>query len=170
MRIRILPLTTDTASLPSFLDDVFSQSEQFDDDFHQFEQFDEQIERAASLFPRDAETERKVKATEKSKMEKVIDQKSKFSFSLDVSEFKPDELKVSIDGRTLTVEGKQEISEGSNYTSRSFLHRRTLPENVDVNQTRSFMTEYGQLAIVMPKPKSTVTVKTIPIRKTANRH
>ncbi|PIO77177.1 Hsp20/alpha crystallin family protein, partial [Teladorsagia circumcincta] len=144
--------------------------EQFDDDFQRFEQFDEQIDRAASSFPCDAETIRKAETTKMSKMEKVIDSGSKLSFSLDVSEFEPDELKVSIDGRTLTVEGKQEITEGSNYTSRSFLHRRTLPEDGDVDQIRSTLTEFGQLAIEVLKLKPTVTVKTIPIRKRANRH
>ncbi|PIO69830.1 Hsp20/alpha crystallin family protein [Teladorsagia circumcincta] len=170
MGICILPWTTDTAILPSFLDDVFSQLEQFDDDFYQFEQFDEQMERAASSFPRDAETSSKAKATEKGKMEKVIDQESKLSFLLDVSEFKPDELKVSIDGWTLTVEGKQEITEDSNYTSRQVISSsKDSSRNVDVDQIRSTLTENGQLAIEMPKPKSAVTAKTIPIRKTVNR-
>ncbi|KAK6045271.1 hypothetical protein COOONC_17223 [Cooperia oncophora] len=35
-----------------------------------------------------------------------------------VSKFGPDELKVNINGRTLTVEGKQEVKEDSSYTCR----------------------------------------------------
>ncbi|KAK6021346.1 Hsp20/alpha crystallin family protein, partial [Ostertagia ostertagi] len=83
----------------------------------------------------------------------VTDEESKLSFLVNVSEFKPDELTVNIDGRTLTVEGKQEITEGSNYTSRSLLQRWTLPEDVDVDQIRSTLTENGQLSIEVPKPK-----------------
>ncbi|KAK6029603.1 Hsp20/alpha crystallin family protein, partial [Ostertagia ostertagi] len=96
---------------------------------------------------------------------KVTDDGSKLAISLDVSKFKPDELKVNIDGRTLTIEGKQEITEGSNYTSRSFLRRWTLPEDVDVEQIRSTLSENGQLAIEVPKPKPAVTARTIPIQK-----
>ncbi|PIO69845.1 Hsp20/alpha crystallin family protein [Teladorsagia circumcincta] len=96
---------------------------------------------------------------------KVTDDGSKLAISLDVSKFKPDELKVNIDGRTLTIEGKQEITEGSNYTSRSFLRRWTLPEDVDVDQIRSTLTENGQLAIEVPKPKASATTRTIPIQK-----
>ncbi|XGW23881.1 hypothetical protein V3C99_005805, partial [Haemonchus contortus] len=70
---------------------------------------------------------------------------------LNVSKFKPGELKVNIDGRTVTVEGKQEVKEGSTYSARSFLRRWTLPENVDVEQIRSTISEDGQLTIEAPK-------------------
>ncbi|PIO56459.1 Hsp20/alpha crystallin family protein, partial [Teladorsagia circumcincta] len=166
-----LPWTTETAILPSLLDEVFSQLEQFDDVFDRIEHLDddEQFERTSSSVPRVAKTERKADVSAMSNLEKVVDQDSKLSFSLDNPEFKPDEVKVSIEGRTLTVEGKREITEGSNYTSRSFLHRRTLPENVDVNRIRSTLTEFGQLTIEVPKPKPGLTARTIPIRKSVNR-
>ncbi|PIO56275.1 hypothetical protein TELCIR_22326, partial [Teladorsagia circumcincta] len=46
----------------------------------------------------------------------------------------------------------------------SFLRRWTLPEDVDVEQIRSSLTENGQLAIEVPKPKPAVTSRTIPIQ------
>ncbi|PIO53800.1 Hsp20/alpha crystallin family protein [Teladorsagia circumcincta] len=95
----------------------------------------------------------------------VTDDGSKLAISLDVSKFKPDELKVNLDGRTLTIEGKQEITEGSNYTSRSFLRRWTLPEDVDVEQIRSNLTENGQLAIEVPKAKPAANSRSIPIQE-----
>uniref|UniRef100_A0A0N4WTU4 Hsp20/alpha crystallin family protein n=1 Tax=Haemonchus placei TaxID=6290 RepID=A0A0N4WTU4_HAEPC len=91
------------------------------------------------------------------------------AISLDVSKFKPDELKVNIDGRTLTVEGKQEVKEDSSYTSRSFLRQWTVPEDVDVEQIRSTLTEDGHLAIEVPKPKPAITSRNIPIQKAIDR-
>ncbi|KAK6009894.1 Hsp20/alpha crystallin family protein [Ostertagia ostertagi] len=137
MAICIHPWAGETAILPRLLDDVFSE---IDDVFNELAQIEPPIH-------------------------SVTDDGSKLAISLDVSKFKPDELKVNIDGRTLTIEGKQEITEGSNYTSRSFLRRWTLPEDVDVEQIRSTLSENGQLAIEVPKPKPAVTARTIPIQK-----
>ncbi|KAK6040697.1 Hsp20/alpha crystallin family protein [Cooperia oncophora] len=83
---------------------------------------------------------------------------------LNVSKFGPDELKVNIDGRTLTVEGKQEVKEDSHYT-KSFLRQWTLPEGVDVEQIRSSLTDEGQLAIELPKPKPAINSRSIPMPK-----
>ncbi|KAK6017357.1 hypothetical protein OSTOST_17124, partial [Ostertagia ostertagi] len=83
----------------------------------------------------------------------VNHEESKISYSVNVSEFKPDELTVSIDGRTVTVEGKQEIIEGSNYTSRSLLQRWTLPEDVTSKQIHHPY-EIAQMSIEVPKPET----------------
>uniref|UniRef100_A0A7I4XUZ3 SHSP domain-containing protein n=1 Tax=Haemonchus contortus TaxID=6289 RepID=A0A7I4XUZ3_HAECO len=82
---------------------------------------------------------------------KVTEDDTRLVISLNVSKFKPDELRVNIDGRTITVEGKQEVKEGPTYSARSFLRRWKLPENVDVEQIRSTISEDGQLAIEAPK-------------------
>ncbi|PIO74755.1 Hsp20/alpha crystallin family protein [Teladorsagia circumcincta] len=153
MAICIHQMAGETTILPRLLDDVFSE---IDDVFNELAQ----IERPLRCHRRGEE-----RKALKGQLGKVTDDGSKLAISLDVSKFKPDELKVNIDGRTLTIEGKQEITEGSNYTSRSFLRRWTLPEDVDVDQIRSTLTENGQLAIEMPKPKPAVTARTIPIQK-----
>ncbi|VDP04791.1 unnamed protein product [Heligmosomoides polygyrus] len=96
----------------------------------------------------------------------IIDDDSRLAISLDVSKFKPEELKVNLDGRTLKVEGKQEVREEHGFTSRSFVREWTLPEEVDVDKIRSSLTEDGHLSIEAPKAKmASVTAKSIPIQK-----
>ncbi|RCN38633.1 hypothetical protein ANCCAN_15453 [Ancylostoma caninum] len=75
--------------------------------------------------------------------DKVIDDDSKLAISLKVPEFKPEELKVSLDGRTLTIEGKQEVKEEGAYSMRdewntltAALHHRALAMTVGALLTR----------------------------------
>nr|CDJ87951.1 Heat shock protein Hsp20 domain containing protein [Haemonchus contortus] len=154
MSICILPFASEKAILPRLLDDVFSE---LDDVFNQFYQ----IEQIVSPRPRRKEG----KKSPSGQVCKVSDDGSKLAISLDVSKFKPDELKVNIDGRILTVEGKQEVKEGSSYTSRSFLRQWTVPEGVDVEQIRSTLSDNGHLAIEVPKAKPAITSRSIPIQK-----
>uniref|UniRef100_A0A7I4XTE2 SHSP domain-containing protein n=1 Tax=Haemonchus contortus TaxID=6289 RepID=A0A7I4XTE2_HAECO len=155
MSLCILPCAMERDIFPRLLDDVFSE---LDDAFNQFYQ----IERLCSPPTRK-------RSWKKSLMGQVSDDGSKLAISLDVSKFKPDELKVNLDGRTLTVEGKQEVKEGSSYTSRSFLRQWTVPEGVDVEQIRSSLTEDGHLAIEVPKTKPAITSRNIPIQKAIDR-
>ncbi|KAK6014584.1 Hsp20/alpha crystallin family protein [Ostertagia ostertagi] len=156
MAICIHPWTREAAILPHLLDDVFSE---IDDAFNDLVPHER---------PFRCHRRKREKKALTGQLGKVTDDGSKLAISLDVSKFKPDELKVNIDGRTLTIEGKQEITEGSNYTSRSFLRRWTLPEDVDVEQIRSTLSENGQLAIEVPKPKPAITARNIPILKAVN--
>ncbi|VDM77442.1 unnamed protein product [Strongylus vulgaris] len=59
-----------------------------------------------------------VLGTEKKSFEVVNDDK-KFAVALDVSQFRPEELKVHIDGRDLTIEGQQEQRTEHGYIQRS---------------------------------------------------
>ncbi|VDO55141.1 unnamed protein product [Haemonchus placei] len=153
MSLCILPFASE-AILPRLLDDVFSE---LDDAFNHFYQI-EQISSPPS-------TKKLGRKSPMGQLYKVSDDGSKLAISLDVSKFKPDELNVNIDGRTLTVEGKQEVKEGSSYTARSFLRQWTVPEGVDAEQIRSALTEDGHLAIEMPKLKPSITYRSIPIQK-----
>uniref|UniRef100_A0A7I4XTD4 SHSP domain-containing protein n=1 Tax=Haemonchus contortus TaxID=6289 RepID=A0A7I4XTD4_HAECO len=150
MSLCILPFASE-AILPRLLDDVFSE---LDDAFNQFYQI-EQISSPAS----------RRREGKKSLMGQVSDDGTKLAITLDVSKFKPDELKVNIDGRVLSVEGKQEVKEGSSYTARSFLRQWTVPQGVDVEQIRSTLTDDGHLAIEVPKAKPAITARSIPIQK-----
>uniref|UniRef100_A0A0N4WTU9 SHSP domain-containing protein n=1 Tax=Haemonchus placei TaxID=6290 RepID=A0A0N4WTU9_HAEPC len=87
------------------------------------------------------------------------------AISLDVSKFKPDELKVNINGRTLTVEGMQEVKEGSSFTARSFFRQCSVPEDVDVGQIRSTLSKDGHLTIEAPKLKPAISDRSIPIEE-----
>ncbi|RCN38634.1 Hsp20/alpha crystallin family protein [Ancylostoma caninum] len=98
--------------------------------------------------------------------DKVINDDSKLAISLKVPEFKPEELKVSLDGRTLTIEGKQEVKEEGAYSMRCFTRQWVLPKEVDVEQIRSSLTEGGHLAIEAPKMvRPDTTSRSIPIEK-----
>ncbi|PIO74418.1 hypothetical protein TELCIR_03582 [Teladorsagia circumcincta] len=48
----------------------------------------------------------------------VVNDDKKFAVALDVSQFKPEELKVHIDGRDLTIEGHQELKTDHGFTER----------------------------------------------------
>ncbi|KAK5965487.1 SHSP domain-containing protein [Trichostrongylus colubriformis] len=152
MPIWIQPCSAERAILPRFLDDVFNE---IDNTISVIDRFEKPTR--PSL--------RRRKEAVVNNSGKITDDESKLAISLNVSKFKPEELKVNIDGRTLTIEGQQEVKDGSSYTMRSFVRQWNLPEDVDVEQIRSTLTENGQLAIEVPKAKPAVTARNIPIQK-----
>ncbi|KAJ1349298.1 hypothetical protein KIN20_004790 [Parelaphostrongylus tenuis] len=81
----------------------------------------------------------------------IVSDKSKFAVSLDVSKFKPENLKVNIDGRRLTIEGKEELKEENGYSMRAFTRQFVLPEDVNLDAVRSSLTNHGQLSVEAPK-------------------
>ncbi|KAK6046478.1 Hsp20/alpha crystallin family protein [Cooperia oncophora] len=81
----------------------------------------------------------------------VVNNDSKFAVSIDVSKFKPENLKVNIEGRQLTIEGKEEVKDENGYSMRSFVRQWMLPENVDLDAVRSSLSDNGQLSIEAPK-------------------
>ncbi|KJH48348.1 Hsp20/alpha crystallin family protein [Dictyocaulus viviparus] len=97
----------------------------------------------------------------------LVDDESKFAVSLDVSKFKPECLKVNIDGRLLTIEGKEEIKEENNYSMRSFVRQFLLPKDVNLDSVRSSLTDNGHLSIEAPKftKPSESAGRSIPIEK-----
>ncbi|CAJ0589063.1 unnamed protein product [Cylicocyclus nassatus] len=100
------------------------------------------------------------------KLAKVTDDDSKLAISLNVANFKPEELSVDLDGRILKVQGKQEIKEENGYSMRSFVRQWMLPDNVDVEQLKSSLTEDGHLALEAPKiTKKSPTTRSIQIEK-----
>ena len=48
----------------------------------------------------------------------VTDDESKLSLTLNISQFKPEELKITLDGSILVVEGKQEAKDEQSYSMR----------------------------------------------------
>lgn len=51
----------------------------------------------------------------------MTDDEKKFAITIDVSKFKPEDLKVTVDGRLLTVEGRNELKNDSGYCMRLVL-------------------------------------------------
>ncbi|VDO80746.1 unnamed protein product [Haemonchus placei] len=97
----------------------------------------------------------------------IINNDSKFAVCIDVSKFKPENLKVNIDGRQLTIEGKQEVQEDNGYSMRSFVRRVILPDNVNLDAVRSSLSDSGHLSIEAPKLARAVdSGRTIPIERT----
>ncbi|EPB78247.1 Hsp20/alpha crystallin family protein [Ancylostoma ceylanicum] len=123
--------------------------------------------RPASLFPRFVEEALR----DFRQMERTINNDSKFAVSIDVSKFKPENLKVNLDGRNLTIEGKQEIKEENGYTMRSFVRQWVLPENVDLDAIKSSLTDSGRLSIEAPKfaKPEAETGRSIPIERVSEK-
>ncbi|ETN69165.1 Hsp20/alpha crystallin family protein [Necator americanus] len=93
----------------------------------------------------------------------VVNDDKKFAVSLDVSQFRPEELKVNLDGRRLTVEGKQERKDDHSFIARSFVRSWTLPDEANVDALRTELNDKGQLTIEAPKTGGSGMRKNIPI-------
>ncbi|XP_065442418.1 heat shock protein 30C-like [Chrysemys picta bellii] len=81
--------------------------------------------------------------------------KDKFQLSMDVSGFSPAELMVRVDGRKLTVTGKQEKKTASeagvcSHEYREIRRETLLPEDVNVEAVLCSLSQDGQLCIEVP--------------------
>ncbi|XP_075230920.1 alpha-crystallin A chain-like [Lycorma delicatula] len=94
--------------------------------------------------------------------------KDNFQVSLDVQQFKPEEVSVKLQGDYLVVEGKHEERQDKHgFISRQFQRRYKLPENVDQDKIKSNISSDGVLTLMAPKkPESTTGERKIPIEKT----
>lgn len=95
--------------------------------------------------------------------------KDKFKASLDVQQFKPEEITVKLTGdNVLTIEGKHEEKEDEHgYISRHFVRRYVLPKNCHVDKVQSSLSSDGVLTITAPTiEKMEVEHKSIPITQT----
>ncbi|KAK5972625.1 SHSP domain-containing protein [Trichostrongylus colubriformis] len=100
----------------------------------------------------------------------MVNDASKFAVTIDVSKFKPENLKVNIDGRQLTIEGKEERNEDNSYSMKSFVRQWMLPENVDLNAIRSSLSDNGRLSIEAPKlMKASDSGRSIPIERVSEK-
>ncbi|EGT37632.1 hypothetical protein CAEBREN_02236 [Caenorhabditis brenneri] len=91
----------------------------------------------------------------------VVNDDSKFSVQLDVSHFKPEDLKIQLDGRELKIEGTQETKTEHGYSKRSFSKMILLPEDADLTALKSAISNEGKLQIEAPKKAN--TSRSIPI-------
>jgi len=96
----------------------------------------------------------------------VVDNKDKFAVNMDISEFKPEEIKVKTIKNELVIEGAHERnSDEQGFLSAQFVRRVVIPENVDLGAMVSRLNADGtQLTIEAPKKiVQQTTEKTIPI-------
>ena len=75
-----------------------------------------------------------------------IDDK-KFSVLLDVTNFKPEEIKVKVVGNELSVSAKHESENEGHFTSRQFNRHFVLPKDVDMSSVMSRLTDEGKLLV-----------------------
>ncbi|RCN50114.1 Hsp20/alpha crystallin family protein [Ancylostoma caninum] len=83
--------------------------------------------------------------------QQVVDDDKKFAVSLDVSQFRPEELNVHLEGRELTIEGKQEHKNDHSFMQRSFIRKWTLPESVNLEALHTQLSDKGHLCVEAPK-------------------
>ncbi|KAJ1356644.1 Heat shock protein beta-1 [Parelaphostrongylus tenuis] len=83
--------------------------------------------------------------------QQVVNDDKKFAVALDVSHFRPEELNVHLEGRELTIEGKQEYKMEHSFMNRSFVRKFVLPENVDLEALRTQLNDKGHLSVEAPK-------------------
>ncbi|KAK6042341.1 Hsp20/alpha crystallin family protein [Cooperia oncophora] len=76
----------------------------------------------------------------------LVNDDKKFAVSLDVSQFRPEQLNVHLEGRELTIEGKQEHKSENSAIHRSFTRKWLLPENVDLEAIRTQLDDKGHLS------------------------
>ncbi|WKY16960.1 hypothetical protein Q1695_001513 [Nippostrongylus brasiliensis] len=93
----------------------------------------------------------------------VINDDKKFAVSLDVKHFKPNELKVQLDDRDLTVEGMQEVKTEHGYIKKQFVHRWSLPEDCDLDAVHTELDNHGHLSIEAPKTGHHKNSRVLPI-------
>uniref|UniRef100_A0A914VRZ3 SHSP domain-containing protein n=1 Tax=Plectus sambesii TaxID=2011161 RepID=A0A914VRZ3_9BILA len=98
----------------------------------------------------------------------VRDDKDKFSVSVDVQHFAPNEIKVTASGRQLVIEGKhEEKSDERGQIERHFVRKYMLPKEVAVDQVVSHLSQDGVLTVSAPKNAiEGPPVRTIPILPT----
>merc|ERR1711944_232762 len=93
---------------------------------------------------------------------------NKVEVHLDTSGYKPDELKVQVEGSTVRVEGKHEerSQAGAVMVSRQFVKEYALPEGSKPEGVESSLSKDGVLVITMPKPRKAINTdksRSVPI-------
>ncbi|CAL2045647.1 unnamed protein product [Caenorhabditis brenneri] len=96
----------------------------------------------------------------------IVNNDQKFAINLNVSQFKPEDLKINLDGRTLSIQGVQEVKDEHGHSKKSFSRVILLPEDVDVGAVASNLSDDGKLSIEAPK-KLAVQGRSIPITQSS---
>merc|ERR1712126_442565 len=84
---------------------------------------------------------------------------SKMEVSLDTAQYRPDELKITVDKGVVCVEGRHEekAEDGSKMVSRSFSRKYTLPKDAKAEDVVSNLSSDGVLVITAPKNTAAIT-------------
>uniref|UniRef100_A0A1B6FS92 SHSP domain-containing protein n=1 Tax=Cuerna arida TaxID=1464854 RepID=A0A1B6FS92_9HEMI len=89
---------------------------------------------------------------DRSGISSLVSDKDGFKVSLDVQQFKPEELSVKVVDDYICIEGKhEERSDEHGFVSRQFTRRYKLPENVDIAALKSSLSSDGVLQLHAPR-------------------
>jgi crystallin alpha B len=96
---------------------------------------------------------------------KVRDDEKVFEVSLDTHNYRPDEIKVNVIDKVLSIEGKHEekSEDGNKFISRQFVRKYTLPKECRPEQVVSNLSADGVLLVTAPKPAIKDTDRAVPI-------
>merc|ERR1712233_22903 len=84
---------------------------------------------------------------------RVKDDNKMLEISLDTAQYRPDELKVTVENGAVQVQGKHEenAEDGTKIISRSFFRKWSLPRNTNRGDVVSNLSSDGVLVITAPK-------------------
>ncbi|KAL9906945.1 uncharacterized protein ACN427_003347 [Glossina fuscipes fuscipes] len=93
-----------------------------------------------------------------------------YQVSMNVSEFKPEQLTVKVIDNSVIVEGKSEENDNNNgYVSRHFIRRFSLPQGYVADNAISTLSSDGVLTVNVPKPPEIEEkAREIPIQRTGS--
>merc|ERR1712126_621440 len=159
-RKSLIPLTM----RDSFFDDPFfkdtwldietSQKNFFEQSRKRFDENKNPLHSSAWTFPeifgQDSDT---IFSSKDSNQIRMVDDDTKLEISLDTTDYKPDELKVSAGQGLICVEGKhQEKSEaGQVMVSRQFSKKYSMPASAKAEEVISNLSQDGVLVVSVPK-------------------
>ena len=97
---------------------------------------------------------------------KVQDDDKVFEVSLDTRNYRPDEIKVNVVDKVLSIEAKHEekSEDGSRFTSRQFFRKYILPAECPADQVTSNLSTDGVLLVSAPKLAIKDTERAVPIQ------
>jgi len=99
-------------------------------------------------------------------IESAADGKRVYKIELNLPDFTPEHINVSIKDRDVTVRAKHESDTNGCKQYREYTYQYTLPNEVDVQQVRSLISPEGLLTIEAPLPAlKEPELKEIPIEK-----
>lgn len=150
-----------SSSLPSlFWDDPFARHRRLMNDLWNSDPFDFALPRIAYRVPY-WEGEKYLSTPEDG-----------FQVSLNVQNFKPEEVSVKIADNNVIIEAKhEERSEDDGYVARHFSRRYTLPDNCSIKDIVSSLSSDGILTVrAPPKEIDTKNARNIHIQHTGTKH
>ncbi|CCW45983.1 SHSP domain-containing protein [Caenorhabditis elegans] len=93
----------------------------------------------------------------------------KFAVNLNVSNFKPEELKVNLEGRQLSIQGEHDVENEHGASRKSFSRMILLPEDVDITSVATNLSNDGKLCIEAPKLEG-VCGRSVPVKEASMDH